>query len=334
VTIRAAAAVVVAAGCASPAARTGGRPPLTLAAPSPLVTVTLLDLVGTWQWQLQTTEAATTRVERESWRLQPIPGDSEHLAGRYVRDVDVTSTDRAPFGCDQQPRYRQRALFDVVVTADADASAFTVHETAVQTEPSPCDHGFRHLGDYRAELSGRRMVLAFDDGGRPGTETLHQIDDLVAALPEPPWPARYDLAGAWRWQSTVVDTDGNYRDETEWWEITARGDAAIDATYRRRVTVRSADGSPLACANAPSWSFDDAYVLAGEREEEHWHFHELAVDPGDHPCLRATPRRDLDEGTAEQIGDYVAIEWRGKRRQVLFRPDREPNREPGTGNRE
>jgi hypothetical protein len=310
-----------ACACSSAATRTAGGPPATLAAPSPLVAVTLLDLVGDWQWQLDTVEAGTARVEREAWRLQPIPGDSAHLAGRYVRDVDVASTDRTPFGCDQLPRYRQRAVFDVQVSANADATAFAVHETAVQAEPSPCDHGFRHLGDYQAMLSGRRMTLTFDDGGRPGTETLHQVDDLVAPLPEPPWPARYSLAGPWRWQSTSVDTDGNYRDETEWWEITPRGDIGIDATYRRRVTVRSADGSPLACANASSWSFDDAYVLTGEREEEHWHFHELAVDPGDHACLKATPRRDLDEGTAEQIGDYVVIEWRGKRRQVLYRPD-------------
>ncbi len=87
------------------------------------------------------------------------------------------------------------------------------------------------------------------------------------------------------------------------------------------MTVRSPDGAPIACAGAPVWSFDDAYVLDGQREEEHWHFYERAADPAEHPCLAATPRRSLDEATAEQIGDYLVLEWRGKRHQVLYRPE-------------
>jgi len=38
------------------------------------------------------------------------------------------------------------------------------------------------------------------------------------------------------------------------------------------------------------------------------------------PCLRTTPHRALDEATAEQIGDYLILAWRGKRRQILYRP--------------
>ena len=113
----------------------------------------------------------------------------------------------------------------------------------------------------------------------------------------------------------------NLRDESEWWELTRRSADRIDATYRRRVTVRSPDGSNIACAGAPSWTFDDAYVLDGQREEEHWHFYELAADPGSHPCLAPTPKRSLDEATAEQIGDSLVLEWRGKRHQVLYRPE-------------
>ncbi|MBA3542391.1 MAG: hypothetical protein H0T79_22435, partial [Deltaproteobacteria bacterium] len=111
------------------------------------------------------------------------------------------------------------------------------------------------------------------------------------------------------------------RDESEWWEITRRSETRLDATYRRRVTVRSVDGKPITCAGAPSWHYDDAYILEGQREEEHWRFNEVAVEPGDHPCLRATPRRSLDEATAEQLGDYLTVEWRGKRRQILHRPE-------------
>jgi hypothetical protein len=139
-------------------------------------------------------------------------------------------------------------------------------------------------------------------------------------LPDPPWPQKFEPIGPWRWDATSYDDDGNVRDESEWWEITRRTDTRLDITYRRRVTVRSPDGSTIACANAPFWTFDDAYVLDGQKEEEHWHFYEKAVEPGDHPCLRATPKRSLDEATAEQIGDYFILEWRGKRHQILYRP--------------
>src|SRR5262249_16618545 len=79
------------------------------------------------------------------------------------------------------------------------------------------------------------------------------------------------------------------RDESEWWELTRRTEQRIDATYRRKVTVRSPDGAVIACAAAPSWSFDDAYVLDGQREEEHWHFYERPPDPPLHPRLHPPP---------------------------------------------
>lgn len=279
---------------------------------------TLLDLVGGWRWVHRTEEGTTSRVEDEQWRLRPDPKAPSRLVGRYLRTVDVRSTDRVPFQCNQRLSYRQRALYDVV--AEIHGNTFVVRETAARAEPSPCDHGFRHLGQYNVDLRGNRLVLRWDKG----TQTLWQLDEATAALPEPPWSATPQPTGAWRWQATSYDDDGNVRDEAEWWEITRRTDTRLDATYRRRVTVRNPDGKPIACANAPSWSFDDAYVMTAQREEEHWHFYEVAVEPGDHPCTRATPRRTLDEATAEQIGDFLVFEWRGKRRQILYRP--EPSR--------
>ena len=287
-------------------------PATTRAAPSPLDTFGLRDLVGDWRWLYKTDEAGTARIEQEQWRFVPIDGDPDHLAGRYVRDVDVTSTDRIPFECNQRTRYRQRAAFDVIVDRD-----FTIHEKSYVTEPSPCDHGFRHVGDYKVQIGSSRIVLAFDGG----EQTLWRVADRTEPLADPPWPKDYDLAGTWRWQNTSIDDDGNLRDETEWWELVHRTDAVLDGTYRRRVTVRSSDGKPLPCAGAAQWTFDDAYVVEAERDEEHWHVHETAADPGDHACLRATPRRNLDEADAEQIGDYIVLEWRGKRRQVLYRPE-------------
>jgi hypothetical protein len=301
-------AALLAGACQTPSAPATTRP-----AP-PLETFTLADLVGTWRWELTTTEAGTTRVERELWRFQPGPSPTQ-LVGRYTRDVDVTADDGQPFQCDQRPRYRQRAVFDVGV--ELASHAFAITESDYRTEPSPCDHGFRHLGTYTATLSGtHRLTLAFEGG----TQTLIRVDD-ASDLPPDPWAETPSLDGSWRWHATSYNTDGTVSDETEWWELVRRSDTRLDATYRRRVTVRSPDGKPLACANAPSWTFDDAYLLDGQREDEHWHLYERAVDPGDHPCLRVTPRRVLDEATAEQIGDYLILEWRGKRRQVLYRPE-------------
>lgn len=299
---------VVVVACQPPSTGT----PATRPAP-PAQQYTLLDLVGGWRWLHRVDEADTVRVEDERWQLVPDRAAPTRLVGRYLRTVEVRSTNGVPFHCNQRPWYVQRAVFDVV--AEIAGDSFVVRETAYQAEPSPCDHGFRHMSSYRALPNGNRLVLRWDSG----TQTLWHIDDAVAALPELPLQ-RTEPVGPWRWQSSSYDDDGNVRDEAEWWEITRRTDTRIDATYRRRVTVRNPAGTPIACAAAPSWSFDDAYVLHGQKEEEHWHLYERAVEPGDHPCLRTTPRRTIDEATAEQIGDFLVLEWRGKRRQVLYRP--------------
>lgn len=305
-----AACLVAIAACQPPGA---GAPNTTRPAP-PVRMYTLSDLVGGWRWMLRTTEAGTTRVEDEAWRFRPGARPTE-LLGRYVRNVEVRSDDRVPFFCNQRPWYRQRAVFDLRV--EITQTGFSISEEEYRAEPSPCDHGFRHVSTYTADLEGEQLRLKWDGG----MQTLLQVDDTAAALPADPWPAKANVHGVWRWDATSFDDEGNVRDESEWWQITRRTDTQVDATYRRRVTVRSPDGAKIACANAPSWSFDDAYVLDGQREEEHWHFYERASDPGDHPCLRITPHRALDEATVEQLGDNLIAEWRGKRRQVLYRPD-------------
>jgi hypothetical protein len=244
----------------------------------------------------------------------PDGASSTRLRGRYVRTVEVRSTDGVPFRCNQRPWYRQRAVYDVI--AERDGNTVVMRETSYKAETSPCDHGFRHMGSYTVEPRGNRMVLHWEGG----TQTLWHTDETVTQLAEAPWSEAADPIGAWRWQASSYDDDGNVRDEAEWWEITRRSDTRVDATYRRRVTVRNPDGKAITCANAPTWTFDDAYVLDGQKEEEHWHFYERAVEPGDHPCLRTTPRRSIDEATAEQIGQFLVLEWRGKRRQVLYRP--------------
>ena len=308
--MRRVAILLAAAACQPP----GTGSPTTRPAPPPQ-SFSLVDLVGGWRWILRTTESGTTRVEDEIWRFRPMPNVPSKLAGRYVRNVEVRADDRQTFQCNQRPWYRQRAVFDVEV--DITPTGFAVRETEYDAEPSPCDHGFRKTGNYTAELSGERLDLRWQGG----TQTLWRIDDDPRDLPDEPWTAKPKLEGGWRWDMTSFDDEGNVHDESEWWQITRRTETQLDLTYRRRVVVRSADGKPIACAGASSWTFDDAYVLDGQREEEHWHFYERATEPGDHPCLRVTPRRALDEATAEQLGDYLILEWRGKRRQVLYRAE-------------
>lgn len=273
----------------------------------------LFDLVGSWRWLHREVEPGTTRVEDEQWRLRP---GTAQLVGQYLRTVEVRSTDGLPFQCNQRPWYRQRALYQVSVEVDGDG--FVVHETGFQPEPSPCEHGFRHLTSYTLAPHGNRSQLLWDGGSQTLWHTDAAPGDLTA-----PWAdagADGPPLGAWRWETRSYDDDRNVREESEQWEISRRTDVVLDATYRRRVTVRSVDGKPIACAGAPSWSFDDVYVLEGQREEQHWHFTERAVGAGEHPCLAATPRRVLDEMTAEELGDFLVLEWRGKRRQVLYRP--------------
>ncbi|MFT3700407.1 MAG: hypothetical protein QM831_45095 [Kofleriaceae bacterium] len=293
------------ASCSSPASST---------APKQIPHLVVFDLVGDWRWLYRTEEAGTSRVEEENWRLISDPAAPGRLVGRYVRTVDVASLDHAPFQCNERPSYRQRAVYDV--TGELVNDELVIKETGYRTEPSPCDHGFRHTGEYRAKINTQQLALKWDSG----TETLWHVGNPDKGLPDPPWPTQYAPTGTWRWSANSTDNVGNLRTETEWWEITRRNDTQLDATYRRRVTIKSADGTVIACAGAPSWTFDDAYVLDGQKEEDHWHFHELAVEPGDHPCLRATPKRTLDEATAEQIGDYLVLEWRGKRHEILYRP--------------
>jgi hypothetical protein len=306
---RAIAISLVLAACQPPSTGTSAS------RPAPAEQLSVLELVGSWRWLHKVDEPGTSRVEDEQWVLVPDGASSTRLRGRYVRSVEVRSTDGVPFRCNQRPWYRQRAVYDVVV--EREGSAFVLRETSYRAEASPCDHGFRHMGSYTLAPNGNRLVLRWPGG----TQTLWHTDATVAELTEPAWTtAPQDPTGAWRWQASSYDDDGNVRDEAEWWEITRRSDTRVDATYRRRVTVRNPSGAPITCANAPSWTFDDAYVLEGQKEEEHWHFYERAVEPGDHPCLRTTPRRSIDEATAEQIGQFLVLEWRGKRRQILYRP--------------
>ena len=142
----------------------------------------------------------------------------------------------------------------------------------------------------RAELAGDRLALELGhDGGR---RRCGRSTTSTPSCPIAPWPATLDAD-----RPVAVGRDVDRRrpatSATRPSGGRSRGAPTRSSTRRTAAASRSAapDGKPIACAGAPSWTFDDAYVLDGQREEEHWHFHELAVEPGDHPCLRATPQR-------------------------------------------
>ena len=217
------------------------------AKPAPLDTMvaSACEAAGTWRWILETADNGTARVEDETWELAPVAGKPDALAGRYVRTVDVRSTDRIPFQCNQRAWYRQRAVYDVTARRGADGT-FAITEAAYRTEATPCDHGFRHVGTYTGKLDGGKLVLAFGDGGgaSAGTQTLLRIGDAAQTPAADPWPAKALLVGAWRWDASSVDEDGNVRDETEWWEIARATDTKLDATLpppRRRAHARRHD---------------------------------------------------------------------------------------------
>ncbi len=298
-----------------------GLPP----APQPLTgkpahlddAMTLADLAGAWVWEHTSTVDGARVTERERWFLRPdptAPGPSLRAVGAYDREVVVVAEDGVPFTCAQDTTYRQRARYALV--AELADGAITVTETGYQTEPGPCEHGFRARGHFDGALRGNLLRLRWDGG--------EQVLSRAGTAPLPAAPAWAGLHptwdGAWTWTVHTMDDGGDLRDEQEDWRIAIGADQLATATYVRTVTTRSRDGRPIACAGARRWTYVDRYTLEGHLDRDLLTLREVASDPGRHPCLAPTPRRTLDSATAELDGDYALFEWRGKRRQVLHRP--------------
>jgi hypothetical protein len=301
------------ASCHPPTPRPPGAPP----ARTPNDTVALARLYGTWEWRLEGDQPGVHKIEHERWRFDADPAappDAPRAIGAYDRDVEIRSTDGTPFVCDEDGSYHQRARFRL--RAEAAGGVVTVTETGYDAEPSPCDHGFRRAGSYTAVTRGDRTTLRWDGGSQVLTRVADQ--PLPAA---PPWPAaRPTWNGPWTWTARTMDDDGNFRDEREDWQLAVGADSLASATYVRTVTITSVDDRPLTCSGTRRWTYVDRYVLDGHAENGLLTLTEVAVDAGTHPCLATSPRRALDGLTAELDGEYVVLEWRGKRRQVLHRP--------------
>jgi hypothetical protein len=302
--MRLAVAAVLLAGCPTPR-----QPPAirTLEAQR-----TTASLVGEWRWIHLTETRGTRRVEDERWQFVPRgPGE---VVGRYHREVIVQSTDGRPFDCNQMTTYTQRAQFEVVVVPGA--AGTIVRETGYKTEPSPCDHGFRKLGEYVATVGEQQTTLSWP----AGTATLLRIGPPPAALAEPAWAGANPTAlGDWRWSAAWTEPRGSRRIATEAWELGLGPDETIAGTVVRTIETIDPEGAPFACAGSDRWTQTERVAVEARREGEVWRLREVAVEASPHPCRQSSPGRVLDEAIAEQIGDHLVLEWRGDRKQVLSR---------------
>jgi hypothetical protein len=274
---------------------------------------------GLWIWSYVAEENGVRRIERERWELHPVGGDQ--VAGNYVREVFALSTDGEPFTCNQSLAYRTRTVYQVRGTlADGDLA---LEETGYEVAPSPCERGFRDLGRYRGSIDGEELVLRWSGG----QETLHRPSDAeLAAEASSDEPdkiaaaAAAPLRGSWRWTSRSPDTGGRTRVEVEEWQLTEGDAGAIDGTYVRTVTVFDEDGAVFACNGDTRFVYRDRFTLRGHRIGDELSLTEIAVDPEPNPCLETTEPRHLDTATGALLGGYLDLTWRGRRRQVLYRP--------------
>ncbi|MEZ4367059.1 MAG: hypothetical protein R2939_12360 [Kofleriaceae bacterium] len=304
--------------CATPAAR-DRAPRLT-----PTTAPWALDgLRGEWRWLLAREAEGVRTVEDERWEFVDDRASSaaqaQALLGRYVRDVEFTSLDGSPFACNQAPRYRQRAVFELVATVEA--GAVTIRETDARAEPSPCEHGLRTLTSYRAELGRATVGLT----SPRGAQTLLRTGPGPATLAPVVWPGDAPvMSGAWTFAATTLGDADLVRDEVEHWQLTVDGDDHLAGTVEREIRYRTADGSAPACGGPTSWRLRERVRLEGQRDDDRYVLREAevlarAVEPAAPGCPPGAARV-LDSALVELAGDALVLEWRGKRRQVLLRP--------------
>ena len=289
--------------------------------------------IGDWQSLSRSDQGNTTIVEQEFWHIELDPSVAETLRGAYQRVVTFTNRDGALFACNQRPSYQQFTTY--TVTGRLDQAPLTLRETAYTVEPSPCEHAFRRLTDYRVSIVGPTLALQFADGNQtlwPSPAVAMANTQVAgAANHQPPGSnsagdQRRDtgstdsLDGIWRNQLTTMDERGDFRTEAEAWQFTETA-GQVWGTYRRDVTMRSSNGAPFPCANAPSFGYHDVIEFTAHRhpETQTYDLREIAIAADNAPCLAAMPGRALDQATFEKRGNYIVLEWRGKRRQVLFR---------------
>lgn len=290
--------------------------------------------IGDWQSLSRSDQGNTKILEQEFWHIEQDPSVAETLRGEYRRVVTFTNRDGALFACNQRPSYQQFTTY--TVTGRLDQAPLTLRETGFTVEPSPCEHAFRRLTAYQVAIVGPTLGLQFADGNQtlwPSPPAAGPNAPMASAADHQALPStgaadqRRDtgrnndsLDGTWRNQLTTMDERGDFRTEDEAWQFTETA-GQVWGSYRRDVTVRSSDGAPFPCAHAPIFRYHDVIEFTAHQhpETQTYDLREIAIAADNAPCLAAMPGRALDQATFEKRGNYIVLEWRGKRRQVLFR---------------
>ncbi len=311
-------------GCGPGAAGPSTPPPPGGALRDAAQGLELSRLTGPWRWLHAEQHDGTLRLERERWRWEreTVAADTgaREVRGRYRRDVLVVALDGKAFVCNQLTSYLQTSSFAIRARRDDDGVGVVIDELDYQVAPSPCEPGFRRLGSYRAEVDRDTATLRWADGEQQLTRLPDgAFDDAELALPAPPASPAAGFTGAWHWRILGQGGELEVREEDEAWQLAVGDDGVAGGTYRRVVTVRRPDGAAIACAGAASYSYVDLYTLRGKLADDVLTLEEVAVEPGQHPCLDTTPTRHLDAFTATAHGAYLVLTWRGPRQQVLHR---------------
>lgn len=296
-------AALSAACTVKPVVREPAPPPPAPAPPDPRA------VGGQWSWSHVSDEDGVRRVEHERWTLER---QVERVRGRYQRTITFLSLDGRPFECTQSPSYRLHAVYELDGRLAGDH--VELRETDYQVADSPCERGFRRLASYRARVAGGQLQL----------ESEHGTQVLGPAAGDPPPPPRQagNPAGAWTWSTRSVEPTGEAagatRIEHEDWQLEVATDGVIAGWYVRTVTVFDEHGRPFACSGEPRFQYRDRYRLRGAGNGRRFTVTEVEAETAPNRCVLATERH-LDAAVGHLDGDYLVLEWRGGRRQILHR---------------
>jgi hypothetical protein len=328
--VRVALLAVTLAACA---ANRGPAP----AAPSPPLAA---NLSGLWEGMSRTTSqdgttAGDARVERQVWSLSQ-QGDA--VAGFYVAELTMLSSDGRPYLCTRGPRLQVMVRIDV--RGRTQANRADLEEVGEPHSQGPCLLAQRPTRKFRAIIRGDVMALAQE--GRPfvlvrksGADAkqaealLAQIGPFDASQNTDGWPRlerrappaedegrNAEAEGFWLWESNSITSDGDERSEREEWHL-VQDDSKIAGHYDRWVRQVSTDGHPYRCSGDLDFRIGTRYDVTGEVRGENIAVYERRSDPLEGGLCDPGPRR-LDAYHGRIAGNEIRLIV-GRGVQVLHR---------------
>lgn len=283
------------------------------------------EVAGVWRWSHVTETEGVRRVESERWQIK---ASNRSLVGFYEREVTFLSVDGVPFDCNQALSYKLRTLYEIDGTLGKDSVA--IRERDYQAPESPCERGFRQLGEYTGELIEGKLVLRWDDGEQTLVRDADAVEHDAPTMAASP----NDVAGPWQWSTrTETRRDGIIRVESELWDLSVDGEE-IAGTYDRKVTVFYENGDTFRCNKDREYTYSDAYTVRGSLVDGEVNITEFDVKPATHKCLVGRDDRHLDHAIGHVEDGYLVLTWRGRHTQILHRPPAEPAPETTQGETE